>query len=92
MTPDNPYRRLTGDEMALCKPLLTDDELTEILLQVSARVFQLLGEGPKARVFTDLEHLQVVDYRVLGGLVDLRCKRDTSIECCESDASIHAGQ
>ena len=68
MTPDNPYRRWIGDDMALCKPLITGDELREIPLEVAARVFHLEGKGPKARVFTDLEHLQVVDYGAFDGL------------------------
>ena len=68
MTTDNPYQRLTADEMVLCKPLLTGDEFQAIPLEVHARVFHLMGEGPKARVLTDLEHLQVADYGAFEGL------------------------
>lgn len=68
MTTENPYQRLTGDEMVLCKALLTGDELQAIPLEVHTRVFHLMGERPKAQVFIDLEHLQIADYGAFEGL------------------------
>lgn len=86
MTTDNPYRRFTADEMVLCKPLLTGDEFQAIPLEVHARVFHLMGEGPKARVFIDFEHLQVADY---GGLEGLSEDQRKQISDLHVDNPIH---
>lgn len=62
MTPDNPHWQCAGGDMALCKPLITSDELKEIPLEVAVRVFQFEGDGPTAQVSNDHEHLQVFDH------------------------------
>ena len=70
MTPDNPYDRWVGDDLALSKPLIAADELRNIPTEVRFHAIRMEGDGPEFKVLIDFEHIQGVDYAAFAGLTD----------------------
>jgi len=62
MIKDSPYARWMGTDNDLCKPVIPGSAIEPLLTEVTIRVFQLQGPGPRPKTMLDLEQLQVVDY------------------------------
>ena len=58
----NIYDQHFSTDNALCTPMITQEQLTAILLNTHAIADSMVGEGVKPKVMLDLEQLQVADY------------------------------
>jgi hypothetical protein len=80
---DNRYARWLAVDNDLCLPVIDQAGLNAILEDVSVRVYQALGQGPKPSVALDLEHLQVADYGQFEGVSEEQRQFMTQLHIAE---------